>query len=321
MEHKQKHFGKTLIIQPSPGIGDMIWHLPYFRALAQYMTGHKFTLLTKERGQTKDWLASDPMIEEILYFERRGLVASIPLIRERNFDTVWILHRSFSYALMAWLAGVKTIHGFGFGAQKIFLSTRIHLPESMKPAHTIENLKKILDLHDIHYKDQTYKINVNAEDRKFLSDKFKNCPKPWIAFGIGGSGAEKHWPLEKFAHLATELPKAYGGTIFLCGGPGDRSDARTIQELGTPATTACDLPLNQSIALMSLIDLYVGNDTGLMNATACLGRPALGLYATTPILDYVPTLYGIRALTMEQISPDQVLKFIKVHQLLPPHGA
>lgn len=318
MKNKQKYFGKTLIIQPSPGIGDMIWHLPYFRALAKYTADRKFTLLTKERARTKDWLASDPMIEEIVYFERRGLVASIPLIRAGNFDTVWILHRSFSYALMAWLAGVKTIYGFGFGAQKMFLSTRIRLPESMKPVHTIENLKKILDLHDIHYEDQTYKINVRAEDQNFLSEKFKNCPKPWIAFGIGGSGAEKHWPLEKFARLGVDLAKTHGGTIFLCGGPGDRSDARTIQELCSSAAAirlACDLSLNQSIALMSLIDLYIGNDTGLMNAAACSGRPALGLYASTPILDYVPTLYGIRASAMDRITPEQVLEFIKAKQL------
>ena len=39
--------GGTLIVQPLPGIGDTIWHLPHYKAIARAAPNGRITLLTK----------------------------------------------------------------------------------------------------------------------------------------------------------------------------------------------------------------------------------------------------------------------------------
>ena len=89
------NFGKTLVIQPSPGIGDMLWHIPFLRGIAEKSLNGTLSLLTKPRNLTKKWLVHDPILEKIYYFDRGGLMKSILPIRQGSFDTVWVLHRSF----------------------------------------------------------------------------------------------------------------------------------------------------------------------------------------------------------------------------------
>ena len=44
---------KLAVVQPLPGIGDMIWHLPHIRALAQ-AAGRPVTLVAKRRLEVSD---------------------------------------------------------------------------------------------------------------------------------------------------------------------------------------------------------------------------------------------------------------------------
>jgi len=48
---------RTLIVQPLPGIGDMIWHLPHIHAIAATSIEGQVDLLTKPRSQADRLLA------------------------------------------------------------------------------------------------------------------------------------------------------------------------------------------------------------------------------------------------------------------------
>jgi len=65
--------------------------------------------------------------------------------------------------------------------------------------------------------------------------------------------------------------------------------------------------------------LFVGNDSGLLNIAAACERPAIGLFAQSPPLDYNP---NIKAVTVPDgrfgvpghintITPDQVFDVVK----------
>ena len=49
---------RLAVIQPLPGIGDMVWHLPHIRAIAQAV-GHKVTLVTKPRSAADQLFAAE----------------------------------------------------------------------------------------------------------------------------------------------------------------------------------------------------------------------------------------------------------------------
>ena len=72
-----RRFGPPVaVIQPLPGIGDMVWHLPHIRAIAAH-AGAPVTLLTKPRSLADQLLANEPAVAEIVWLDlnpagRRG---------------------------------------------------------------------------------------------------------------------------------------------------------------------------------------------------------------------------------------------------------
>ena len=48
--------GGTLVIQPLPGIGDVVWHLPHLKALAAASPDGRVTLMARPRTRAAELL-------------------------------------------------------------------------------------------------------------------------------------------------------------------------------------------------------------------------------------------------------------------------
>jgi ADP-heptose:LPS heptosyltransferase len=69
---------RTAIIQAKRGIGDVIWHLPFVRAIASVSSGGKVTFMAPPTSSAKDLLAAEPSIlETILKLEKRARYAQM----------------------------------------------------------------------------------------------------------------------------------------------------------------------------------------------------------------------------------------------------
>src|ERR1700681_1061380 len=83
----------SAVIQVKPGIGDVIWHLPFVRAIAAASPGGQVTFLAPPSSGAKALLAAEPSVAETLYFRhsgselRRGLnqLMLIARLRRRHF--------------------------------------------------------------------------------------------------------------------------------------------------------------------------------------------------------------------------------------------
>src|SRR5580698_6834414 len=92
----------TAVIQVKPGIGDVIWHLPFIRAIAAVSPGGQVTFLAPPSSGAKELLAAEPSVAETIYFEHAGselrrvlnVVRLATLLRRRRFGTLWILDRT-----------------------------------------------------------------------------------------------------------------------------------------------------------------------------------------------------------------------------------
>ena len=112
--------GKTAIISIYPGIGDIIWHLPFFKALAKTAEKKKIHLFTIKTTLAKEILKYDEIIDKIHYLNEtreffntiRNFPKIIRILKKEKIQTIWIFHRSPRYAIIARLAKIKTIHGF-----------------------------------------------------------------------------------------------------------------------------------------------------------------------------------------------------------------
>jgi hypothetical protein len=60
--------GPVAVVQPLPGIGDMVWHLPHIRAIAAYAR-QPVTLLTKPRSKADQLMLNDACVSKIVWLD------------------------------------------------------------------------------------------------------------------------------------------------------------------------------------------------------------------------------------------------------------
>jgi len=108
---------RLVVVQPLPGIGDMIWHLPHIRALAA-QAGGPVTLLAKRRSGADEIFAAEAIVGDIIWVDRNPAVGSgrhdgvlgawrlISTLRARQFDAAILLHHSPTLAFATLAAGV-----------------------------------------------------------------------------------------------------------------------------------------------------------------------------------------------------------------------
>ena len=107
--------------------------------------------------------------------------------------------------------------------------------------------------------------------------------KPVVAFCPGAEyGPSKRWPARHFAALARKLA-AQGYAVWLFGSENDRAVGEEIAAASEgAATNLCGrTDLASAIDLLSLAEIVVTNDSGLMHVAAGVGRPVVALFGSS----------------------------------------
>ena len=298
--------GRTLIVQPLPGIGDMVWHLPHIHAIAATTAEGRVDLLTKPRSQADRLLRADPGVERILWLEReagrhagpRGLLRLAALLRQEHYQRAWFLHSSARYVLAARLAGIPERIGYGIGLQSLLLNTPVRLPPHLRhAAHPLLRADALLDILGIPRAELEPRLTVDPNAEQAVVARFAAWPAPWIALGIGSSEPCKQWGAARFAELALALHGRRAGSIFLVGGPAERALADAIftrvHAKDGIVADAVALPLERTAALLARCRSYIGNDTGVLNMAAALQVPTLGLFGGSAPLTHSRFIHAI----------------------------
>ncbi|MEJ7618787.1 MAG: glycosyltransferase family 9 protein [Pyrinomonadaceae bacterium] len=122
-----------------------------------------------------------------------------------------------------------------------------------------------------------------AAARHFLIAHGARLERPLVLLCPGSTNSRaKRWPTCGFAALADQLIAEMGAEVILIGsgeekesGRGERADESSAAHLDR----GTDLSL--TIAILSLADLLVSNDTGPAHIAAALGRPTLVIFGPT----------------------------------------
>ena len=313
------------VIQVKPGIGDVIWHLPFIRAIAAAAPGGHVTFLAPPTSHAKELLAAEPGVAEVLYFQhggsepRRGLnlIRLAALLRARRFATVWILDRTLRPALAARLAGVPARIGLGLGPQRWFI-TNAGVDHSHFHDHPIDWLRALMAAMNVPLPSTEPDLPLPPSTLAAVAAQFKAAPRPWIALGIGASHPDKDWPDAHWAEFVALLCRRTSGTVFLVGGNANAARAQGFVAGGGPAAVnACALGLIEAAALLRHADLFVGPSSGPLNLAAAGGTESFGLFGSTPVLTYSRFIHAIEppggpsADGMRRILPAQVLAAVE----------
>ena len=316
----------TVVIQSKQGIGDVIWHLPYLRAIAAASPGGKVVFLALPSTYAQELLAAEPCIARTIYFESRGpelkrllhqarLVAAL---RRLHCDTAWFLDVTVRPAIASLLAGIPNRIGVGIGPQRWFITNRgVDDPVHRDDPLPFKWLDALMAQMNITVGEPEPKLNLPAQPIEAIRGKFGAHARPWVVLGLGGSHPLKEWPLASWAEFVAALSQGFTGTIFLIGGATQAAQAADLmaRTAGAPVVDAAGLSIIEAAALLREADLFVGPDSGPMNLAAAVGTPAFAMFGATRVLTYSkfihpilpddggePTLHG-----MTRISASNVL--------------
>jgi heptosyltransferase-2 len=316
--------GGTLVIQPLPGMGDMLWHLPHIRAIARAGTAGSVTLLTKRRSQADRLLAAEPAVREVLWLERNpgrhdGVLGILRLAAELeayHFTEAFVLHGSGRYAFACRLAGIARCFGYGRGWQGWLLDGGATLARDEHHGHPIAMADRLLERLGLERPGVEPPLAISSAAREAVARRFRTLPRPWAALGIGCSEPDRRWSEARFAALAMGLKPVFP-TIFLLGGQAERDVGNAIAKHHPDegCLAVIDEPIDEVAALLTDCGLFVGNDTGVYNLAAAVHIPAIGLFnGRYPPLAYSPFLSAITPAVsgsgMAGIGVDQVLAYV-----------
>jgi heptosyltransferase-2 len=280
---------RILIVAPS-WIGDALLAQPLFARLKQKYPGVVIDALAPP--WTAAVLRRMPEINEVLDapFGHGELKLALRWtlgrsLRVRAYDQAIVLPNTFKSALIPFLAGIPVRAGF-VGELRYGLLSRAHrLDERSLPlmaeryAQLAENPGEppVRPLAEV-------KLRVDpANLAAALARLGLSRSKPIVAFCPGAEyGPAKRWPARYFAELAKSLA-AKGRAIWLFGSGKDAEIGEEIvRSSGGAATNLCGkTDLASAIDLLSLAEVAVSNDSGLMHVAAAVGRPVVALYGSS----------------------------------------
>lgn len=290
-------------------VGDVLFSTAVIRNIRRNFPGSFISCVIPERCYPV--LKGNVHLDEILIFnehdKHRGMAAQlgfVKLLKSKKFDTAFLLHRSFSRALICRLAGIKQIVGYVTKKRGFLLSKKI-LPPEQDSLHRIDYYLKIIEEAGLRVEDRYPEFFISEEERaflkKFLKDNSVREDDFLAVLNPGGNWLPKRWPAEHWAELAERLGVEFGAKVVLSGGGHDRQLAAAISERTKrkPLCACGVLNLKQLAALAERADLFISADTGPLHIACASGAK------------YIVALFGPTSPEITGPFPAKNLKIIR----------
>jgi len=310
-------------------MGDLVWHVPYFRQIAATSRDGQVTVIAPPSTLARELVGHEPWVREIVDFDRRprrseqrrgrhsgllGLLRMGAELAPRRLERIALFTTHPGRALLACLrAGIGQRLGYGTTwLQRRLLTTTPWITRYRGPAVAA-------------YKDATAfciaqgwcdapivpRLAVRADALAHMRQVLAGLPQPVHALSIGASEPFKQWGADNFAALATLLAE-HGHGVLILGGRAESALAEAIVARIAPAQRERVLAITQgsvaeTVAAMSLACSCVGNDTGATNIAAATATPTFVLLGPRPPLEHDPVcMHLLRAPALADIRPADV---------------
>jgi heptosyltransferase-2 len=270
--------------------GDVLFSTPFIRAVREKYPHSFVASLVVPR--CAPILANNPHLNELIIFDEKGKhrglwgkLRLIGLLRSRHFDTVFLLHRSFTRTLICYLAGIPERVGY-YTKKRKFLLTKI-IPPPERQLHRIEYFLNIARACGIETENRDYEFFISSEDkdyaRSLLRDKGLKESDFLAIINPGANWPLKRWPKENFARLADGLIKRYQAKVIITGAKSDLRLARNIASLmkNQPLILCGQTSLGELAALMGKATVVISNDSGPLHIAVSQKAKVICLFGPT----------------------------------------
>ncbi len=294
-------------------LGDTILTVPFLQRLREaYPNACISVLIAPQSGVL---LQNCPYINELIEFDttrfhkydsgkkaKQSLWDNVLKLKKEKFDIAYILKRSFSSAVLAFLAGITERIGFNTEFRSFLLTKKI--PFDLKQSEVINFLNHLpAPFNEPPDKKNKLFWPTEHEKQKALSlINSLNKKKPEtknIIIHAPAAHPLKMWKIEYWAELIKKL-KIQNHNIIFSGSSADNDYYAELQSLaGVKADlNLCltDNTLRENIAVYELCDFIICVDSGPLHLAAAVNLKGLAIFGPTDPVRWQPWSDNIKVI-------------------------
>ncbi|MDD5060418.1 MAG: lipopolysaccharide heptosyltransferase II [Candidatus Omnitrophica bacterium] len=285
-------FTSRILIFNVNWLGDVLFSSPTIRNIRRNYPDSYIACVIPSRCY--QILKGNPYLDEVIIFDEKdrhkGMLAKlkfVTLLKGKGFDTVFLLHRSFSRALICRLAGIKNRIGHITKKRKFLLTKKINPPKK-DSLHRIDYYLDIIEKAGLRVEDRYLDFFFSQNDEeavdKFFEKHSLSADNFTVALNTGGNWLPKRWPKNYWAQLADQLITKLGAKVIITGSASDLVLAGQIKsQMREKPIIACGVfNLKQLGALAARVNLFISADTGPLHiACAVKAKKIIAIFGPT----------------------------------------
>lgn len=238
-------------------------------------------------GRCYPVLKGNPNLDEVIIFDERERHRSIlekfsfvRLLKDKQFDAVFLLHGSLTRALLCKMAGIPERIGYNTKKRGWILTKRFPVP-AKDACHRIDYYLNIIEKAGLRVEDRYLDFFTTEQDDDFisvfLSKHGLDKKKVLIGINAGGNWLPKRWPKDHWSKLVGLIQQEPDWEVIITGGHQDMTLARQIAQplFSKPEVTSGLFNLKQSAALFKKLDIFICADSGPMHIANAVGTKRL----------------------------------------------
>ena len=282
---------KFLIIAPS-WIGDLIISQSLLKYLKKeypncqidMIVRPELTNLAKMMPEVKNIYPLDIKHKEFGLIKRHILAKEI---KKHLYSTSIILPNSFKSAIIPWLANIPIRIGYNRELRLFLLNKKYSLIK-----HKDSMVNRYLKLADGSYSDVIRpSLLINGDSSKLISRKYliNNSKKNIVLCPEAEYGSAKRWPINKWMQLANFYKEKDYNVYFLGKNKSLETKYQNILKKDSIISLLGKTSLEEAAYILSIVDLVVTNDSGLMHIAASVNTNLISIFGSSSPF-YTPPL-------------------------------
>lgn len=296
---------KILIVRQHNQLGDLLAGVSLFRALKETFPDSHLSLVVSPINYPG--IVKNKFLDRIYVFNKRKLFNPIYIYRtikifREDYDLAIVpvvVSISFTSNLIARLAKAKTRIGANslngkpnlssfFFDRRVDLDWRNH-PDSNVSEHSLDIVRPF-GINTTNYRSEiTFDIEDKKQADKFVNEFADKNKKLLIGLHVGAGKPNNRWSLEKYAVLIKKIESKYPTNFYLTGGWAEKEELNyLVENVDIIFGKFINKPIPQIAALISISDLFISNDTGIMHVAGTTDTPQISIFGPTNPFNWAP---------------------------------
>ncbi len=324
---------KILIVRQHNQLGDLLAGVSLFRALKETYPDSYLSLVVSPFNYPG--MVKNKFLDKIYIFDKKKLFNpvylfhTIKLFREEYDLTIVpvVVSISFTSNLLARLSnskiriGANSLNGKP-NLSSFFFDRRINLDWRNHPDSNVSerslDIVRPFGINTSNYRSEiTFQDDDTASAKKFVEGFKDKNKKLLVGLHVGAGKPINRWSLDKYSVLVKKINSIYPTNFYLTGGWAEKEELNyLIKNVDISFGKFINKPIPQVAALISMSDLFISNDTGIMHVAGTTDTPQISIFGPTNPFNWAPigmNKYFIRKSELiDDVSVDDVYRLCEL---------